>query len=276
LPETWGGVAKRAARRLAAGDPFARDYQREPRVADPDAPVYPSFAREPYEYARDEDPAPAPRRRKKAEGTPLSIDRDALVRGVGEQRAERLERRLREAARAYESEQYDEALPVLRRLAQELPRNADVRELLGLVHYRTGRWGDAIKDLEAYALLAQSKNQHPVLADCYRAQRRWDEVDRLWEELREASPSAEAVSEGRIVAAGALADQGRLPDALAVLSHGFRMPARPKPFHLRRMYALADLYERAGDLPKARALFERVAATDPDFFDVTDRVRHLA
>ena len=233
--------------------------------------------RETFEYVRDEptSAAPARRNKKKAPGTPLSIDRVALERSVGKERGDRLEKRLREAARAYEGERYDEALPVLRRLAQEMPNNADVRELIGLVHYRLGRWSDAIKDLEAYRQFSNSQDQHPVLADCYRALRRWDDVDRLWDELREASPNADLVSEGRIVAAGALADRGMLVEALALLSSGFRVPSRPQPFHLRRMYALADLYERAGDLPTARSMFERISAVDHDFFDVTERVRHL-
>jgi hypothetical protein len=42
--------------------------------------------------------------------------------------------------------------------------------------------------------------------------------------------------------------------------------------HLRRAYALADLYERSGDLPKARTMFGRVEAVDPDFADIRRRV----
>jgi tetratricopeptide (TPR) repeat protein len=113
------------------------------------------------------------------------------------------------------------------------------------------------------------------MADCYRALRRWDDVEHVWEELRSASPSAELVTEGRIVVAGALADQGRLQDAIDVLARAFEPPQRPRSFHLRRMYALADLYERAGELARGRELFRRVAAADPDFFDVVDRVRSL-
>jgi hypothetical protein len=40
-------------------------------------------------------------------------------------------------------------------------------------------------------------------------------------------------------------------------------------------YALADLYERAGDLPRARELFERVASSEPDFVDVQSRLDAL-
>jgi tetratricopeptide (TPR) repeat protein len=138
-----------------------------------------------------------------------------------------------------------------------------------------GRWADAARELEAFAQLTNSTEQHPVIADCYRALRRWDDVERLWTELREASPSAEVVSEGRIVMAGALADQGQLPKAVTLLSKGFKMPKRLLPHHLRRMYTLADLLERTGALAEARSLFRQVATIDPDFFDVVERVRHL-
>ena len=50
---------------------------------------------------------------------------------------------------------------------------------------------------------------------------------------------------------------------------------RPREHHLRQWYALADLYERAGDIPRARDLFTRVAHLDPDAFDVRDRLRAL-
>ena len=73
-----------------------------------------------------------------------------------------------------------------------------------------GQWNAAIKELEAFRSLTGSTEQHPVLADCYRAQKRWARVDELWEELRAASPSADLVAEGRIVVAGSLADRGRL------------------------------------------------------------------
>jgi hypothetical protein len=72
-----------------------------------------------------------------------------------------------------------------------------------------------------------------------------------------------------------MADRGRLPEAIRRLEQGFRPPERPREFHLRRMYALADLYERSGDVPRARHLFRRVAAADPEFFDVTARARSL-
>ena len=86
---------------------------------------------------------------------------------------------------------------------------------------------------------------------------------------------AEAVYAVREEMAGSLADRGELPKAIALLAKGVKVPSRPQDHHLRRMYALADLYERAGDLSRARSLFRDVATIDPDFVDVVDRVRAL-
>lgn len=199
----------------------------------------------------------------------------ALTKAVGAVRAARLDKRLSEATDDFLEERFDEASKVLRPIVKEAPSVPLGRELLGLTYYRLGRWKAAIVELEAFRLLTGSADQNAVLADCYRAMRRWKDVDRLWNELREASPSAAVVTEGRIVAAGALADQGRLPAAIELLSQGWRIPKRAQEHHLRRAYALADTYERAGDVPKARELFAWVAATDRDFSDASRRRRAL-
>jgi tetratricopeptide (TPR) repeat protein len=49
----------------------------------------------------------------------------------------------------------------------------------------------------------------------------------------------------------------------------------PRSHHLRLWYALADLYERVGELPRARELFGRVVAADPELYDVADRLRAI-
>ena len=51
---------------------------------------------------------------------------------------------------------------------------------------------------------------------------------------------------------------------------------RPRPHHLRLWYAVADLYERAGDVPKARQWFVRVVSADRSFFDAAERAQNLA
>jgi tetratricopeptide (TPR) repeat protein len=150
-----------------------------------------------------------------------------------------------------------------------------VRELLGLVQYRLGNYPAATKELLAFADLTGSVEQHPVLMDCFRAQRRYDRVETLWEELAQSSPSGGLVTEGRIVLAGALADDGRLQDAIATLARRADDVKRVQPHHLRLWYALGDLYERAGEIPRAREMFERVRKQDSSFADVAERLAAL-
>jgi tetratricopeptide (TPR) repeat protein len=198
-----------------------------------------------------------------------------LEAAAGEERGAKLAHRMADATNAYEKERYQEARRILKALADEVPDVPAVRELYGLVLYRLGQWSAAAKQLEAFRQLTGSFDQHPVLADCYRALDRFEDADAIWAELREASPSGDLVAEGRIVAAGCRADQGDLEGAIAVLEKSARRVTRPQDRHLRQWYALADLYERAGDVPRARELFARVDAADPDAFDVRARLRAL-
>lgn len=203
-------------------------------------------------------------------------DRRDLTEAVGAPLAPKYEQRLANGARAFRAGRYEDARKMLAPLADRAPGSAAVRELYGLTLYRLGRWKLAARELEAFADYTRSTEQHPVLADCYRAQKRYPQVDRLWLELRESSPSAELVTEGRIVTAGAQADRGDLRGALKTLGHpGWKVPRRPQEHHLRRAYALADLYERSGDVPRARQLFGRIKGADPRFGDVADRLRTL-
>ncbi len=90
---------------------------------------------------------------------------------------------------------------------------------------------------------------HAVLADCYRALHRWTAVEELWTELKAASPDPVVMADGRMVMAGALADRGKLEEAIALLEQGMGRSRKAQPYHLKQWYALADLYERAGDVP---------------------------
>ncbi len=198
-----------------------------------------------------------------------------LEAAAGEARGAKLAHRMADATSAYEKERYQEARRILKGLAEEVPDVPAVRELYGLVLYRLGQWSAAAKQLETFNLLTGSFDQHPVLSDCYRALGRFEDADAVWALLREASPSGDLVAEGRIVAAGCRADQGDLEGAITLLEKSSRRVGRPQDRHLRQWYALADLYERAGDVPRARDLFARVDAADPDAFDVRARLRSL-
>jgi tetratricopeptide (TPR) repeat protein len=188
----------------------------------------------------------------------------------------RIELRLADAARAYERERYTDALSVLRELVRSAPGAASVRELYGLSFYRLGRWKEAIRELRAFVELTGSVDQHPVLADCERALGHHDAVEALWHELRQAGAGSDILAEGRLVMAGSLADRGRLADAIEMLAPAAnREVRRPMDRHIRQWYALSDLYERSGDLPRAREYFTRVISADAEFSNTAERLAAL-
>jgi tetratricopeptide (TPR) repeat protein len=199
---------------------------------------------------------------------------EELARIAG-RRAPKAQDQLAHAAEAFGAGRERDAAKLLRPLRDAYPDASAVRELLGLTHYRLGQYPAAAKELEAFVDIADSVEQHPVLMDCYRATRRYDRVDALWQELAAVSPAAALVTEGRIVYAGALADRGRLKEAIAVLEKRAADVKRVQEHHLRLWYALADLYERAGDIPRARELFERIRRRDNSFADVAERMLAL-
>jgi hypothetical protein len=208
-------------------------------------------------------------------GTGGASAKAELVAALGSSRGTRANERLRDAAQAFERERFEEARSLLKPLAEQAPSSASVRELLGLTYYRLERWADAARELEAFRTITDSTEQHPVLADAYRGLGRHREVEDLWEELREASPSGDLVTEGRIVMAGSLADRDRLADAVALLERSHRSGGRAQVHHLRQAYALADLYERAGDVARARQLFRWVVEHEPEFADAAERASAL-
>lgn len=220
--------------------------------------------------------------RGRARGRPVVVKRparrdpfDEVARLAPEGSVERLRGALSDAAHAYERERFGAARRTLEEIRDHVPGAAGVRELLGLTLYRLDRYREARRELEEFVRTTGSVEQHPVLMDCCRALDRQDEVEVLWRELRENSSTGELVTEGRIVMAGSLAERGRLGEAIDLLSKGPVRPKRVRDHHLRLWYALADLEERAGNLPRARGLFEQVRAREPAFADVAERLAGL-
>ena len=200
---------------------------------------------------------------------------EAHLTGMTEAQRSRVTRRLGEAAEAYDHERYEEARRILADLVRRFGDVPEVIELYGLTLYRLGRWRGCIAQLERWSELTGSSDQLPVLADCHRAMGHRGRVAEIWDELRQTSAEPAVLTEGRIVAAGALADDGRLDDAIRLLEKGPVRTRAPREHHLRLWYALADLYERSGDLPSARRGFGRISDVDPGFVDVSDRLNSL-
>jgi len=288
-PSSWGSVARRGTRNLESPKPGSaaaawreasdkadreRTQSRAPRPADDrDEWIDAGPVRDEASAAVRRGAAPAPARNRRRE-VPKDVA-DDVAKAAGPAWAARVKERLGDAARAYEAERYRDAKRILEALVERTPSAIPVRELLGLTYYRMGKWRDAIRELGAVELLTGSVDHHPVMADCYRALKQYREVERLWDELRHHGAGVDVVIEGRIVMAGALADQNRVADAIKVLEAGPTDVRKPQDHHLRLWYALAAQYERAGDVPRARSLFARLVSVAPDFADAAERLDSL-
>lgn len=228
-------------------------------------------------WVREDAPAAPPAKKRRDRSAPIDTEMVTaeLVRALGPVKGKRAAGRVGQAAVAFANERLDEARKILKPIATDAPGAATVRELLGLTLYQLGRWRPAATELEAFKDLTGEVDQHPVLADCYRALGRHAEAEALWDELRQASPTAELVAEGRIVAAGSLADRGRLADAVRLLESAPK-GRKVREHHLRTAYALADLQERAGDVSRARELFAWIVRNDQSFADADERLGALS
>jgi tetratricopeptide (TPR) repeat protein len=190
---------------------------------------------------------------------------------------ERLVEKAESAYGAFERGRYQDSSRAIKAVAEECPSVAAVRELAGLAAYRAGKWREAMRHLQAHAALSDSSEHLPVLMDCQRALGKPRKVADLWSQLRQSSPEPDVLAEGRIVAAASLADSGDLQGAISMLATAGASKAlrNPSNRHVRQWYLLGDLYERAGDVPRAREMFERVLKVDREAYDVVDRLAGL-
>jgi tetratricopeptide (TPR) repeat protein len=156
------------------------------------------------------------------------------------------------------------------------PRSASVREVLGLAYYGQGRWQEALTEMKAYKRMTDRPDQNHIIADCLRALGRpRDAVPLAEEELRSKVPN-EAKAEAVIVAASALADQGRYPEALAFLSRARTRPDVAEGYTLRLWYVRGDILARAGRDDEAADEFRKIVRHDPGAFDAAERLAALS
>lgn len=196
---------------------------------------------------------------------------------LGARERERMVTQLQVAVEAYNRGRYEEAAKRVSHVAEAAPLVPWVREFAGLANYRAQRYRAAAAHLRAHFDLTGEVDNLPALMDSERALGHPRSVAKYFAAVRAGSPVPETLSEARIVMASSLADRGELSDAVAVLvSAGVeKMVRNPAGRHLRQWYVLADLYERTGDVPKARLLFERVAKAEPQAYDVDERLEEL-
>ena len=184
---------------------------------------------------------------------------------------------LARAADAYERDRFEETLRITRRIDAMDPDEVEVLELMGLSLYRLGRYDAALRVLRKVHKMTESFDQVPVIMDCVRALGRGNELERWWLRLREASPAKEVIVEGRIVYASALADLGKLAEAIALMEQGVAKERRASALtSIRQRYLLAQLFERAGDVSGAREAYLQLFQEDRNLYDVAERLAGLS
>lgn len=154
-------------------------------------------------------------------------------------------------------------------------RSGAVREVLGLALYGQGRWQEALTELKAYRRFSGRADQNHVIADCLRAVGKPQEAVPLAEEELRAKVPNEAKAEAIVVAASALADQQRFPEALAFLGRAKTRAGVSEPYTLRLWYVRGDILARAGRREEAAAEFRKIMRHDATAFDVAERLAEL-
>ncbi len=180
-----------------------------------------------------------------------------------------------DAVAAFAAGDIDEAIRLGEQSKHIALRSIPAREFLGLVYYQAGRWQEAARELAAFRRMSGSDEQNPVIADCYRALGKPDKAVELCDQMIAGDVEPAAFYEGAIVAAGALADQGRIDEGIARLQSLDLKPPGADRHHVRAWYVLGDLLERKGRFTQAREWFEAVDSADPEATDAGARAARL-
>ncbi|HET9090190.1 MAG TPA: tetratricopeptide repeat protein [Acidimicrobiales bacterium] len=271
----WGGVARKGAMHLTSTG-------RE--LADNDGVrVKPSAPAPIEDWVEEERPTTVVARTTKvAAKAPYALPGDVAAEirrafvGTAYMR-EKMVFTLTRAAEAYDRHRYEEALRLGRIVADAVPGVGPVRELTGLAAYRAERWSMAKIHLRAHFAVTADPEHLPLVMDCERANRHYRAVEKTFAKLEASEPVAEVLTEGRIVMGATLADQGKFAEAIDLLTRagGTKQLRNPSYRHVRLWYALADVFDRAGDVGAARELFARVVLAEPEAYDAAARLAEL-
>jgi choline-sulfatase len=167
--------------------------------------------------------------------------------------------RLRRANTAVRDRRFDEALPLLREVLREDPRNAFALLVMGSAEMGRGRFADAVPWFKKYLeLVPGSAYAHHWIAICHLQRGAHDEALRESEATLAIDPR---FSDARVMRGGILAARGAYPEAIAELRAAVDSdPAKP----VLRL-DLAKVLAEAGQASEARAEYEAALRAQPDY-----------
>lgn len=206
-------------------------------------------------------------KRRDLRGAAVDLPRwvvDELTRVTAKERVSGALEDLGEAAAAFTDGRYHQAVRRAERAKQSAPRDATVREILGLAAYRVGDWQTALRELRTYRRFTGETTHLPVEMDVLRALKRDEDVANAWQQLQDLGARPAVTKEGIVVYGSYLADHGRLDEAAKLV-----MPRRIKddPFEedLRVWYVASRVAAMQGNRSRAMELRNAILASDPAF-----------
>jgi len=166
--------------------------------------------------------------------------------------------RLRQANSAVRDRRFDEAIPILKGVLADDPRNAFATLVLGSAYMGMGRSREAIGQFRRYVeLVPTSSYAHQWIAICHV---RLGEREAALREAEAALALDPRFTDARVLKAGVLAARGEHDAAIRVLREAIATdPAKP----IVRL-DLAKILTEAGRTEEARAEFETLLRLEPD------------
>ncbi len=208
---------------------------------------------------------------------PDSITEDQLSRDVREElgglsidRAATVGRYLVAAELASDAEQAYRYAQAAKKLAA---RVGVVREVSGVMAYKSGRWAEALTELQAGRRMTGRNDYLPLMADSERGLGRLDRaLDLVHSAEAKRLPRASQI-ELRIVESGIRRDQGLAAAAVLALEVPELTDGKQRPWSARLFYAYGEALIAAGRPEAAREAFSRAVVADED--EQTDALARL-
>jgi tetratricopeptide (TPR) repeat protein len=148
-----------------------------------------------------------------------------------------------------------------------------VREVSGVRAYRSGRWAEALSELQAGRRMTGRNDYLPLMADSERGLGRLDRALDLVHSAEAKRLPRAAQIELRIVESGVRRDQGLADAAVLALQVPELTDGKQRPWSARLFYAYGEALIAAGRIEAAREAFSRAVVADED--EETDALARL-
>jgi hypothetical protein len=137
-----------------------------------------------------------------------------------------------------------------------------VREVSGIMAYKSGRWAEALTELQAGRRMTGRNDYLPLMADAERGLGRLDRALDLVHSAEAKRLPRAAQIELRIVESGIRRDQGLADAAVLALQVPELTDGKPRPWSARLFYAYGEALLAAGRTEAAREAFSRAVVAD--------------